>query len=43
MSKLAGWTLVIYAIIVTGVAAYECAMIGYLESMLRELLRGVPN
>ena len=43
MSKLAAWLLVIYALAITGLAAYEYAAIQHLQFVLKLLLSGSPN
>ena len=43
MTKLAGWVLAIYVLTITGVAAYEYAVIERLQWMIHILLAGSQN
>lgn len=43
MSKLSGWILAIYVLAITGVAAYEYAVIDRLQWVIRMLLAGSPQ
>jgi hypothetical protein len=43
MTKLAGWILAVYVLAVTGVAAYEYAVIERLQWVIHILLAGSQN
>ena len=43
MTKLSGWILAIYVLVITGIAAYEYAVIDRLQWIIRMLLAGSPN
>jgi hypothetical protein len=43
MSKTASWLLIIYALLVTGIAGFEAAYIGHLQFIVRLLVGGSPN
>ena len=40
MTKLSGWILAIYVLVITGIAAYEYAVIDRLQWIIRMLLAG---
>ena len=43
MTKLSGWILAVNVLAITGIAAYEYAVIDHLEMIIRLLLSGTPN
>jgi hypothetical protein len=43
MSKTASWLLIIYALLVTGIAGFEAAYIGHLQFIISILLHGSSN
>lgn len=43
MSKLAGWILAIYVLAVTGIAAYEYAVIDRLNWVIQVLMSGTAH